>query len=143
MKPRLNVTEAERLCYSRRKLQAISALRNAGINPNVFDLHKEHRVPGVLSKVYLVRHPNGTLYHFPTLTEIHVYAREYQTWKAQSRFTWAEWRRAPAKEPPKRPTCAWTNCKLFADGVVEDQPFCRAHGYIYEQMLLASSRRIS
>ncbi len=137
MKNRLNVTEAERLCYSRRRLEAISALRSAGIDPSVYGLHKEHRVPGVRGKVYLVQHPDGTLYHFSTLYEIRVYAAEYQTWTTQTRFTWDEWRKAPPKAPPKRPTCSWTDCTLDADGVIDSQPFCRAHAFIYGQIRLA------
>ncbi len=139
----MNVTDAERLCYSRRKLQAISALRNAGINPSIFGLHKEHRVPGVRGKVYLVQQPGGAVWHFATLAEIHAYAAEYQAWKTPRRFTWAEWQQAPAKAPPRRAPCAWPDCSLAAEGVVDAQPFCRAHAYIYGQMRLAQQRRVA
>ena|SRR5579859_2514312 len=142
MKTRLNVTEAERLCYSRRKLQAISALRNAGINPSVFGLHKDQRVPGVRGRVYLIQHPTGVVWHFSTLMEIHAYAAEYRAWKGQRRFTWEEWRRAPANPPPQRAPCAWPDCSLSAEGVVDGQPFCRAHAFIYGQMCLARGRQV-
>ncbi len=96
MRHRLNVTEQERLCYSRRKLQAISALRSSGVNPSLFGLHKDYRVPGLRGKVYLVEHPNGDIYHFASLKEIHLYVAEYEAWQAQSAFAWDEWRYAPA-----------------------------------------------
>lgn len=143
MKTRLHVTDPERLCYSRRKLQAISALRNAGIDPAVFGLHKDHRLPGVRGKVYLAQHPTGAIYHFSTLAEIHVYAAEYQAWKARRHFTWEDWRQAPTKREPERAPCGWPGCSLYADGVVDRQPFCRAHAFIYGQMRLASGKRAS
>ncbi len=140
---RLNVTEAERLGYSRRKLQAISALRNAGINPAIFGLHKDYRVPGVRGRVYLVQHPTtGAVFHFATLAEVHAYAGDYQAWKAQTRFTWAEWRQAPVKAPPRRVPCGWPGCRFSADGQVDQQPFCRAHAFIYGQMRLASGKLV-
>jgi hypothetical protein len=143
MKTRLNVTEAERLCYSRRKLRAISALRHAGFDPSVYGLHKDHRVTGVRGKVYLVQHPTGALVHFSTLQEIHAYVAEYEAWKMQARFTWAERRRTPPPEPPRKTGCSWPECALAADGLGDTEPFCRAHGFVYEQMLVASGKPAS
>jgi hypothetical protein len=142
MKVRLNVTEAERLCYSRRKLRAISALRNAGIDPAIYGLHKDYRLPGVRGKVYLVQHPSGILAHFSTLQTVHAHA-EYEAWKRQPKLTWDHWRQTPPTEPPGKVCCAWPECALAAEGLVDGQPVCRLHGFVYEQMLLASGKRAS
>jgi hypothetical protein len=135
MRPRLNVTEAERLCYSRRKLQAISTLRNAGLDPTVCGLHKDYRVPGMRGRVYLVQHPGGIVYAFATLPAILRYAAERQAGNP--------WRSVPAVPEPKRVGCAGRDCAYYANVMVEGQPYCRGHAYIYEQILLASGRRVS
>ncbi len=132
---RLNVTETERLCYSRRKLQAISALRNVGLDPTVFGLHKDYRVPGMRGRVYLVQHPGGIVYAFATLPDILRYAAERQAGHP--------WRSVPAVPEPRRVGCAWTGCTYYANVMVEGQPSCRGHAYVYEQLLLASGRRVS
>jgi hypothetical protein len=143
MKNRLNVTEAERLCYSQRKLRTISALRTAGFDPSIYGLHKDHRVTDVRGKVYLVQHPTGALVHFSTLHGIHAYLAEYESWKTQTRCAWDEQRKILPTEPPTKATCSWPECALAADEVVESEPFCRAHAFVYEQMLLASGKRAS
>jgi hypothetical protein len=143
MRTCLNVTETERLCYSRRKLQAISALRNAGIDPSAYGLHKDYRLPGVRGKVYLVQHPSGILVCFSTLQAIHAHAAEYAAWRRQPRLTWNEWRQMPPTEPSCKAICCWTECALAAEGLVDSQPFCRAHAFIYEQILVASGKRAS
>lgn len=97
MRRRLNVTAQERLCYSRRKLQAISALRASGIDPTAFGLHKDYRVPGLRGTFYLIEHPTGDIYHFASLKAIHLYLAEYQAWQRQTEFAWDEWRYAPSQ----------------------------------------------
>ena len=140
MNNRLNVTEAERLCYSCRKLQAISALRNAGINPTVFGLHKDYHVPVLYGKVYLVQHPTGAVYHFASLAEIHRYAAEYQAWKAQRPVTWQEWRRVLPKPKARQKPCVWPDCSSGAAGIIDKQALCQAHALIYGQISLTSGR---
>jgi hypothetical protein len=135
MRTRLNVTETERLSYSRRKLAAISALRHAGLDPTVCGLHKDYRVPGMRGKVYLVQHPGGIIYAFATLADILRYAAERQAGNP--------WRHVPAVPEPKRVDCAWEGCAYSANVMVERQPSCRGHAYIYEQILLASGKRVS
>jgi hypothetical protein len=130
MKARLNVTEAECLCHSRRKLQAISALRNAGIDPSIYGLHKDYRVPGVRGKVYLAQHPTGNLCHFSKLAAIHAYTAEHLAWETQPRLAWNERRQAPAKGPPSRTVCAWQECALHAEGPVDSQSFRRGHEFV-------------
>ena len=140
MHPRLNVTEAERLCYSRRKLRAISALRNAGFDPTSFGLHKDYRVPGIRGRVYLVQHPQGA-YAFSTLTQIHCYVAACQAWRAQPHLTWNAGRQEPPEPQQPQAFCCWPECRYDAAGMLEGQLLCRAHLLIYEQFLLASARR--
>jgi hypothetical protein len=143
MRTRLNVTEAERLCYSRRKLHAISALRNAGLDPTVCGLHKDYRVPGMRGKVYLLEHPSSIVYAFSTLAEIETYAAGWQARKAQQRSTWNPWRMMPPLTEPKRVDCVWPECPYYANGLFASQPLCRAHAIIYEQMLAARTRQLA
>jgi hypothetical protein len=140
MNTRLNVTEAERLCYSRRKLQAISALRHAGIDPSVFGLHKDYRVPGVRGKVYLVQQRDGMIAQFQRLSEIIIYAREILAWK-NTPLTWAEIRKAPAKQLPQEVACQWPGCSFCAKDMMDRQLFCGAHAFIYQQMRAAHEKR--
>ena len=142
MRVRLNVTEAERLCYSRRKLQAISALRNAGINPGVYGMHKDYREMGVKGKVYLVEHPDGTLCHFSRLADIVVYVAEYQAWQRQRAMPdWHAWRER--FKLPKAPLsrCAWEDCAYQATCWADEKALCAGHAFIYERMLEAWSKR--
>ena len=139
---RLNVTEVERLCYSRRKLRAISALRSAGINPGTHGMSKEYRVMGVKGKVYLVEHPDGTFYHFTRLDDMLVYAADYQTWKAQQQVIpdWHDWRRHYRKPKPPLTECQWDQggirCSYpAATCFPDDTVLCTGHTFIYEIML--------
>ncbi len=132
---RLNVTAAERLCYSRRKLAAISALRNAGLDPTVCGLHKDYRVPGMRGKVYLVQHPGGIIYAFATLPDILRYAAERQAGYP--------WRQGPVLPEPKRVGCAGKDCTYAANLMIEGQPYCQGHAYIYRQLLRASGKGVS
>jgi hypothetical protein len=136
MNTRLNVTEAERLCYSRRKLQAISALRHAGIDPTVFGLHKDSRVPGVQGKVYLLQQPDGRIAQFQRLAEIMTHARQTWAWQHLP-FTWAEVRSAPVTPQLEWAACRWPGCSFCAGAMVEEQLFCRGHAFIYQQMRAA------
>ena len=143
MKARLNVTEAERLCYSRRKLQAISALRNAGINPTVYGRHKDYREPGVRGKVYLVEHPDGTMYHFTRLADVHVYVAEYQAFQRQRAVPdWHAWRKRFQKAEPPICMCAWDECPYQATTrAPDDTALCAGHAFIYECLLEARRKR--
>jgi hypothetical protein len=135
MRARLNGTETERLSYSRRRLQAISALRSVGLDPTVFGLHKDYRVPGMRGKVYLVQHPGGIVYAFATLPDILRYVGERQAGQP--------WRSGASVPEPQRVGCAWEGCTYYANVKVEGQPCCRGHAYIYERILLANGKRVS
>lgn len=142
MKARLNVTEAERLCYSRRKLQAISALQNVGINPGSYGMHKDYRVLGVKGKVYLVEHADGTIYHFTRLVDIHAYVAEYQVFQRQRAVPdWRAWR--DRFKLPKLPlaACAWPDCPYPATTWLKEDALCGGHAFIYEVMLEERKKR--
>lgn len=99
MKARLNVTEAERLCYSRRKLQALSALRNADLELPSTGLHKDYRALGIRGRVYLVLLPDGSVTHFQRLVDIVSYANDYQEFRqvlallagTEHAISWEDW----------------------------------------------------
>ena len=143
MNTRLSVTEAERLCYSRRKLQAISALRNGGIDPTAFGLHKDYRVPGMRGRVYLVPHASGAIYAFPTLAEIHRYAALCRAWRTKPRLIWnSQFQGPPVPDHPPL-CCGWPECGSPAAGLMEGEWLCRPHALVYEQMLLANGKQVS
>lgn len=122
MKARLNVTEAERLCYSKRKLQALSALRNAGLSEEPIRADKQ-KVPGRRGRWYTLTSDTGSLLLFANLKHLIAYAddaRLYHTTmlllEADERISYERWRtdgtayalallvpqlRAMAHQPPK------------------------------------------
>ena len=95
---RLNVTEAERLCYSRRKLQALSALRNAGlsIQPVIEGKQKE---PGRRGRWYRLTTESASLLLFASLTHLIAYAQDVRLYhatmlvlEADERISYERWR---------------------------------------------------
>ncbi|HEU5198301.1 MAG TPA: hypothetical protein VFU32_01620 [Ktedonobacterales bacterium] len=98
MNARLNVTEAERLCYSRRKLQALSALRNAGLSIQPITEGKQ-KVPERRGRWYRLTTESGSLLLFASLTHLIAYAQDvrlYQTTmlvlEAGERISYERWR---------------------------------------------------
>jgi hypothetical protein len=98
MRARLNVTEAERLCYSKRKLQAISALRNAGLSLQPITDGKQ-KLPERRGRWYLLTSETGTLLLFASLKHLIAYAEDvrlYQTTmlvlEADERISYDRWR---------------------------------------------------
>ncbi len=140
---RLHVTEVERLSYSRKKLRAISALRNAGIDPSIYGMHKEYRELGVKGKVYLVQHPDGTIYHFSRLADIHAYAADYQAFQQQHVVPdWQQWRARFQKDSLPLSRCAWDDCPYQAITRFPDETaLCAGHAFIYERMLEERRKR--
>lgn len=99
MAARLNVTEAERLSYSRRKLQAISALRNAALDPVGVLQGKEQR-PSHSGRWYRLPLPDGSAVYFTTLRQVVAYAQDYRLYtttmcllEAEERLSWPRWQR--------------------------------------------------
>jgi hypothetical protein len=131
----LQVSEAERLCYSRRKLHAISVLRQAGLDSSECGLHKGYRVPGMRGKVYLVQHPGSTIYAFSSLAEIERYAAALQTPNP--------WSLVPRVPEPKRVDCVWEGCRYYANRMIEGEPSCSGHAYIYAQIIRAQKQSAS
>jgi hypothetical protein len=99
MAARLNVSEAERLSYSRRKLQAISALRNAGLDPIGVLQGKEPR-QNHSGRWYRLSGPDGSLVWLPTLRQVVAYALDYRLYtttmsllEVEERISWPRWQR--------------------------------------------------
>jgi hypothetical protein len=99
MAARLNVTEAERLCYSRRKLQALSALRNAGLDAGGV-IREKAPLPDRSGCFYRLMDPEGKAIYFSTLRQIVAYADDYRTYmatmallEADEWISWQQWRR--------------------------------------------------
>ncbi len=99
MAARLNVTEAERLSYSRRKLQAISALRNAGLDPVGVLQGKEQRL-NHSGRWYRLPLPDGSLVWLPALRQVVAYAQDYRLYtttmsvlEEEERINWKRWQR--------------------------------------------------
>ncbi len=98
MNHRLNVTEAERLCYSRRKLQALSALRNAGLSIQPI-IEGKQQLPGRRGRWYRLTTESGSVLLFASLTHLIAYAQDarlYQTTmlllEADERISYERWR---------------------------------------------------
>ncbi|HEU5383713.1 MAG TPA: hypothetical protein VFV38_50575 [Ktedonobacteraceae bacterium] len=98
MNHRLHVTEAERLCYSRRALQALSALRIAGLPLQPITEGKQ-RVEGRRGRWYRLTTESGSLLLFASLTHLIAYAQDarlYQTTmlvlEADERISYERWR---------------------------------------------------
>ena len=124
MAARLNVTEAERLSYSRRKLQAISALRNADLDPAGVMQGKEP-LPTKSGRFYHLIDPAGQSRYCATLRQVIAYAQEYALYSTtmcqladEERISWQRWLhdgdayvltllvprlRAIARQSPKEP----------------------------------------
>ena len=100
MNTRLNVTPAERLRYSRRRLRALSRLRDAGIEP-AYGLYKEHPLPTSGRRGYRVGLPDGSNARFARLSDIEAFAEDYRLWsqtQAQPfamRVSFAAWQSEP------------------------------------------------
>ena len=97
MSQRLNVTEAERLCYSRRKLQAISTLRNAGISPEAVLRGKEPRSTHS-GRWYRLTLPDASVVYFTALRQVIAHARDYTLYittmallEDDERISWQRW----------------------------------------------------
>ena len=159
MKLRLNVTEGERLHYSRRRLHALSALRHAGIDP-CFGLYKDQRVPDSGRRSYRVDVLGGSQYYFPRLADVAAFAADYALWR-QTRCrahaipcAFDPWRTDPlnrmlvlvtaglwSEEQATRPAytvtqvpltlahCSWPGCPYPARGVQEGQALCAGHAW--------------
>jgi hypothetical protein len=100
MAARLHVTEAERLSYSRRKLQAISALRNADLDPMGVLQGKVQR-PTHSGRWYRLSGPDGAAVYFTTLRQVVAYAQDYRLYtttmmllEEDERISWLRWQRA-------------------------------------------------
>src|SRR5579871_3392543 len=98
MNQRLNVTEAERLRYSRRKLQALSALRNAGLSPQPV-IEGKQKLSGRRGRWYRLTTETGSVLLFASLTHLIAYAQDvrlYQTTMllldADERISYERWR---------------------------------------------------
>jgi hypothetical protein len=126
MAARLNVTEAERLSYSRRRLQAISALRNADLDP-VGVLQGKTQRPTHSGRWYRLPLPDGSAVYFTRLRQVVAYANDYRLYtttmcllEAEERISWPRWQRdgtayalallvtelrAIARQSPQQPAC--------------------------------------
>jgi hypothetical protein len=98
MNHRLNVTEAERLCYSRRKLQAISALRNAGLSIQPIRDGKQ-KLPERRGRWYLLTAETDSLLLFASLKHLIAYAQDVRLYhttmlllEADERISYERWR---------------------------------------------------
>ena len=98
MSHRLHVTETERLCYSKRKLQALSALRNAGLSLQPITEGKQ-KLPERRGRWYRLATEAGSLLLFASLTHLIAYAQDvrlYQTTMllldADERVSYERWR---------------------------------------------------
>ncbi len=127
MSQRLNVTEAERLSYSRRKLQAISALRNAELSAEAVLRGKEPR-PHHSGRFYRLTLPDASVVYFTALGQVIAYAHDYNLYtttmcqlEEDERISWQRWLadgsayalallvpqlRAVARQSPKEPSHA-------------------------------------
>jgi len=97
MPARLNVTEAERLSYSRRKLQAISALRNADLSAQGV-LHGKVQRSNIGGRFYCLTQPDGSLVYFPALRQVIAFAKDYRLYtltmtllEEEERISWKRW----------------------------------------------------
>src|SRR5690242_14563926 len=98
MNARLNVAEAERLCYSRRKLQALSALRNAGLSPQPV-VEGKQKLPGRRGRWYRLTTDSGSPLLFASLTHLIAYAQDVRLYhttmvvlEADERISYDQWR---------------------------------------------------
>ena len=162
MAARLNVTEAERLCYSRKKLQAISALRNAGLSAEGVIGDKEKR-PDRSGRFYRLTGPDSSILFFRTLRQVIAYADDYRTYictmgllEADECMSWQRWRqdgnayalallvpqlRAIARQSPKEPPaqhthtssgCSDPQCTYPASCLLDGKPYCAGHILVYK-----------
>ncbi len=105
-------------------------------------MHKEYRVLGVKGKVYLVEHPDGTMYHFTRLADIHAYAADYQAFQRQQVIPdWHAWRARFKRPQPPLAACAWDDCPYQATRWLEETALCAGHAFIYERMLEERKKR--
>jgi hypothetical protein len=164
MAARLNVTEAERLMFSRKKLQAISALRNAGLSAEGVMQNKE-RLPDKSGRFYRLIGPDGSVVWFSTLRHIVAYADDYRTYiatmlllEADECISWQQWRRdgtayalallvpqlrAMARRAPKAPPaslippgalCSDPQCSYPASGLIDGSVYCAGHILVYSTL---------
>src|SRR5579885_1932511 len=98
MNQRLNVTEAERLRYSRRKLQALSALRNAGLSLQPI-IEGKQKVPERRGRWYRLTTETGSVLLFASLTHLIAYAQDVRLYhttmlllEADERISYERWR---------------------------------------------------
>ena len=98
MRARLNVTEAERLCYSKRKLQALSALRNAGLSIQTI-IEGKQKLPERRGRWYRLTSETGSLLLFASLTQLIAYAEDVRLYhttmlllEADERISYERWR---------------------------------------------------
>ncbi|HEU5199250.1 MAG TPA: hypothetical protein VFU32_06415 [Ktedonobacterales bacterium] len=144
MNARLNVTEAERLCYSRRKLQALSALRNAGLSIQPV-IEGKQKVPERRGRWYRLTTESGSLLLFASLAHLIAYAQDvrlYQTTmlmlEADERISYERWRtdgtayalavlvpqlRAMARQSPQAPPAVLPTKSVDTRAVCSD-PLC-------------------
>lgn len=75
MRARLNVTAAERLCYSKRALRALSALRNAGLSIQAI-IEGKQKLPDRRGRWYTLTSDTGLLLLFASLQHLIAYAED-------------------------------------------------------------------
>lgn len=141
MNHRLNVTEAERLCYSKRKLQAISALRNAGLSIQTIRDGKQ-KLSDRRGGWYMLTTYDGSLLIFASLKHLIAYANDVRLYhttmlllEVDERISYERWRtdgtayalallvpqlRAIARQSPKEarsisPTKSVDTCSVCSD----------------------------
>jgi hypothetical protein len=141
MRARLNVTEAERLCYSKRKLQAMSALRNAGLSIQAI-IEGKQKLPERRGRWYRFTSETGSLLLFASLKHLIAYAEDVRLYhttmlllEADERISYERWRtdgtayalallvpqlRAIARQTPKErwtvtPTNSAAACSACSD----------------------------
>lgn len=157
MKPRLNVTEDERLCYSRRALSCISALRNAGLDTGCI-LHGKDHIPGRRGRWYSLVMPYHSVLFFSRLTDVIALAEEYRTYtttmlllERDERISWQRWqndgtayalsllisqlRAIVRQDTCTGIACVWPDCRQEARYAVGEERYCTAHYHVVSAML--------
>jgi hypothetical protein len=141
---RLNVTEAERLYYSRRKLQALSALRNAGLSIQPI-IEGKQRMPGRRDRWYRLTTEAGSLLLFANLKHLIAYAQDVRLYhttmlvlEADERISYERWRtdgtayalallvsqlRSIARQSPQAPSAVPSPTRLETRAVCSE-PLC-------------------
>ena len=98
MSAHLNVTEPERQTFSKGKLRAISALRNAGLSTDAVLLGKQ-KIPGRKGRWYTLTTPEGVTLLSPSLVRLCASANDYRLYETtmcllevDERINYQRWR---------------------------------------------------